>query len=259
MFPMVKDLGIKGIQIDDWGSYAQSFPMNDRYIQKLYMDEAEKCGIKITSLGCNDFARQGGFVNRLGTPEGDISVLAILTALKICERMNIPVAMFPCFWKGFLNTEDDIENASEMLRFVCKYYDDTPVNISIETVMSPAKIKEVLNYVGADSLKIYYDTQNTQYFSNAYPPGELSELDIRDISEIHFKDGLMKQQACRPLGTGETFFKETVNVLKKKGYDGWCVIENYYMRPTWLGETNDPYQSIETDVKCLQEIFSSSS
>ena len=74
MFPLAKELGLDGIQIDDWSSWEHSFPLSDKKIRKSYLDAARETGMAIPSMGCNGFSRLGGFVNRLGTHEGEMSV-----------------------------------------------------------------------------------------------------------------------------------------------------------------------------------------
>lgn len=255
MFPIAKSLGLDGIQIDDWSSWEHNFPMADETVQRLYLTAAEETGIRIPSLGCNGFSRLGGFVNRLDTPEGQMSVKALLKAKEICEAMEIPLAMFPCCWSGFIRTEEDLENAAEMLRQVCWYYDDSPVNIAIESILSPEQYSELFRYVGSKSLKIYYDTQNTQYFGGIYPPDEMRRICIEDVAEIHFKDGLKNVQGCVQYGDGETGFQQMADILREKGYAGWCVIENFYMKQTWRVKDRNVYQCITEDVKRLKEMF----
>ena len=255
MFKVAKELGLDGIQIDDWSSWEHSFPMSNKAVQQQYLSAAAENGMSIPSIGCNGFSRLGGFVNRLGTFEGDMSVKALLKTREICEEMNIPLAMFPCCWSGFIRTEEDLENAADMLRKVCRYYDDSPVDIAMESVLTPEQYAELFRYVGSKSLKIYYDTQNTQYSANAFPPEEMQRINIGDVAEIHFKDGFLKAQGCVFYGDGETGFSEMVQVLKEKEYNGWCVIENFYMKPSWTVTSMDPLQCIAVDVKRLKNAF----
>lgn len=255
MFPVLKELGLDGIQIDDWSSWEHSFPMSDPTVQRLYLTAAEQAELKIPSMGCNGFARLGGFVNRMGTERGRNSIKALLVTKDICEEMGIPLAMFPCCWDGFIRTQEDLENAGEMLRDVCRYYDDSPVDIAMESILTPKQYTQLMSYVGSKSLKIYYDTQNTQYFGDAYPPDELRQMDIKNIAEVHFKDGLKKVQGCLQYGDGETGFSEAADILKTGGYDGWLVIENFYMKPTWRGAESNVYRAIAEDVKRLKKAF----
>lgn len=255
MLKVIKELGLDGLQLDDWSSWEHGFPMADPVVQKLYCSAAEQTGLVFPSMGCNGFSRLGGFVNRLGTEEGKRSVSALIRTKEICESMGIPLAMFPCCWAGFIRTQEDLENTAEMLRQVCKYYDDSSVNIALESILTPEQYQELFRYVGSKSLKIYYDTQNTQYFGNAYPADELMKISVSDLAEVHFKDGLKTTQGCVAYGDGETGFQDTVDVLKRKGYSGWCVIENFYMKPTWKNRDENVYQCIEEDVHRLRRAF----
>lgn len=256
MFAVMKELGLDGIQIDDWSSWEHNFVLSDKKVQEMYMRAAQEAQMQIPSIGCNGFSRLGGLVNRMGTDKGTQSLKALIKMREICEDMNIPLAMFPTCWSGYLHTEEDIENAAKMLREACKYYDDSPVNIAIESVLSPKQFRDLFSYVGSASLKIYYDTQNTQYFGHIYPPDEMRELDIADIAEIHFKEGLRESQGCLHYGDGETGFDEMVAILKEKAYDGWCVIENFYTKPSWRVQDKGIYDCIREDVSRLKKAFS---
>ena len=255
MFPIMKELGLDGIQLDDWSSWEHCFPLADKKVQELYVNAAEESGMTIPSIGCNAFSRLGGFVNKIDSEKGKMSITALLKMREICEQMNIPLAMFPTCWDGYLKTDEDIENAAKMLRSVCKYYDDSPVDIAIETVLTTSQFESLFSYVDSKSLKIYYDTQNPQYFGNIYPPDEMRLIDISRVAEIHFKDGKANSQGCLHYGDGETGFSEMVSVLREKGYNGWCVIENFYTKPSWLVKEKDIYSCIKEDTLRIKAAF----
>ena len=46
LFPKLKELGIDGIQVDDWDGHAACNPMCDPYVQSLYLENADKYGIE---------------------------------------------------------------------------------------------------------------------------------------------------------------------------------------------------------------------
>ncbi|MCQ4746118.1 hypothetical protein, partial [Blautia producta] len=56
VFSIAAGLGADGIQVDDWGSYSQSFPMAEQRIQNMYIEEAKRWGMEIPSMGCNGFS-----------------------------------------------------------------------------------------------------------------------------------------------------------------------------------------------------------
>ena len=255
MFPLCKEVGLDGVQIDDWSSWEHSFPLSDKKVQDLYLDMVKRTGVSIPSMGCNGFSRLGGFTNRVGTEEGQQSINAILQSRKICEEMSIPLVMFPCCWSGFIKTEEDLENMAKMLRLVAPAFESSPVELAIESVLSPKQYADLFSYVGSNKMKIYYDTQNPQYFASVYPPDEMRELDISTVAEIHFKDGLRKSQGSVYYGEGETGFADMVSVLKEKGYEGYLVIENFYNKVTWSHKEESVWVSIKEDVKRLKQAF----
>ena len=46
-------------------------------------------------------------------------------------------------------------------------------------------------------------------------------------SQLHVKDGINEPGGCL-LGEGNTDFFPQMEILKKHGYEGWIIIENYY-------------------------------
>ena len=255
VFGIAAGLGADGIQVDDWGSYSQSFPMAEQRIQNLYIEEAKRWNMEMPSMGCNGFSWSGGLVNRLGTPEGDISLLAIRTGIRACADMGIPLLMLPCCWDGFLRTKEDIENAADMLRMTCKEAEELDITVAVESVLSPERWMEISDYVGSKAFKIYYDTQNSQYFAGANPPEELRRLEVSDIAEVHFKEGLIDLQGSRCFGEGETNFYESADILRKKGYEGWLIIENFYRKPAFQSDCKDVYEAMGKDVTTLRRVF----
>ena len=155
-----------------------------------------------------------------------------------------------------IKTEEDLENMAKMLRLVAPAFESSPVELAIESVLSPKQYADLFSYVGSNKMKIYYDTQNPQYFASVYPPDEMRELDISTVAEIHFKDGLRKSQGSVYYGEGETGFADMVSVLKEKGYEGYLVIENFYNKVTWSHKEESVWASIKEDVKRLKQAFS---
>lgn len=45
IFQRLKELGIDGIQLDDWDGSAQNNPLCDPYVQKLYSEAAKKVAL----------------------------------------------------------------------------------------------------------------------------------------------------------------------------------------------------------------------
>lgn len=59
----LKELGIDGIQVDDWDGHAACNPMCDPYVQSLYLENADKYGIEMISMGGNALGKEGGMIH----------------------------------------------------------------------------------------------------------------------------------------------------------------------------------------------------
>jgi sugar phosphate isomerase/epimerase len=78
---------------------------------------------------------------------------------------------------------------------------------------------------------IYFDTQNYYLHEKANVAAMVEPL-ISHICEVHVKDG--RESDIEPsgalLGKGDSGFFDTMDELRKWGYSGWLISENFYDR-----------------------------
>lgn len=252
---IASELGFDGIQVDEWGGYRESFPMSNKRVQEGYLEASQKYGVELISFGANSFAKGGGLLNHMDSDHGKISLKGLEINIQTCHDMRIPIIMLPCFWKGFIKTEEHYKNVIEMLKVACQMAKDKNIIIALESALEADRIMEVLTKVNEENLKIYYDTENSNFFNNANAAEEINTLGKENIIQVHVKDGTKEILGCKILGQGETGFSESVKKIKEIGYDGYIVTENFYNVPPLGRIGQDPIEIIQKDLNILKENF----
>jgi sugar phosphate isomerase/epimerase len=72
------------------------------------------------------------------------------------------------------------------------------------------------------------------------------------ICEIHVKDGKGKDLSGALLGQGDTDFYGCIEVIKKHGFEGWIVSENYYDQKPLSEQNSDLKALIKQDLEILK-------
>lgn len=151
---------------------------------------------------------------------------AFQAAVKTATELNIPKLQVPSFCESFINTDDDFEQTIESFHFLCGLAEGTDLIIGTENALSAEKQLELLDRVGSDRLKIYFDTRNAFAMSGLDSAAILETL-YPHICEVHIKDGT-DNGPSQPLGKGNSGFFQCMEILRDKEYTGWLLLENDY-------------------------------
>ena len=250
------ELGLDGIQIDDLGGYRACFPLANKRIQRGYLEASQQYGVELASLGANSFAKGGGLVNTPGTPEWEISRLGLEVNIDACAAMGIPVLMLPCFWRGYIFTDEHFENCVNMLKLACQMAAEKNITLALESVLPAEKLVQLLALPGYENLKVYYDTENSWHFADASPSEELRILGKDRIAQIHLKDGTKETQGFKILGEGDTGVLMSMETIKEIGFDGYLILENFYNKPPMLPNIGmDALELIKKDIAVIKSVF----
>jgi sugar phosphate isomerase/epimerase len=102
---------------------------------------------------------------------------------------------------------------------------------------------------------IYFDTQNYYLHEKANVAAMVEPL-ISHICEVHVKDG--RESDIEPsgalLGKGDSGFFDTMDELRKWGYSGWLISENFYDRGPIGKLCDDPKALMLKDYQGLEDI-----
>lgn len=248
------DVGFEGIQLDI-GSYERNFPKTKRCVQDAYLEAADRFGIQYTSIACNeldnfDMVAQKGFTERA------IAFKTITSAIDAAAAMGIPTVMVQSFKASALETDQDLERAVNVIRQVSDYaLERGEITIGLENLLSVENLLRLIDAVGKPNVKIYFDTQNYYLSEKADVAGMVEPL-ITHICEVHVKDGYEAdiEPSGALLGKGDSGFFDTIAELRRCGYSGWLISENFYDRGPVSKLNNDPRALMLQDYQVLKSI-----
>lgn len=255
IFQRLKELGIDGIQLDDWDGSAQNNPLCDPYVQKLYSEAAKKSGVACIGMAGNALGREGGMLFSPETERGKQCWSTFAAALDACDAMRIPVYLAPAFFAGFPRTQAERKSIVKRLKEACDYAAKTEVCVALESIFSAEELLSIWDEIAAPNFGIYYDTQNPVTYAGIDVAADLRKIGPGKIVQIHVKDGVNCVQGSVHLGCGETRFEEAAQAIRDIGYDGWIVLENYYSRPCFQSDYRDPWDRIAKDVEIAKRTF----
>jgi sugar phosphate isomerase/epimerase len=246
---LVGELGLQGMQLDV-GPYERGFPKSRPVVQDAYLEMAEASGIGFPSMAARVSDYYTMFLSR-SEEESAIVRTGIAKAIDTCAAMSIPILLVPNFVKSAITGEQEFREAVEVFKWACDRAGESRITVAAENTLSTADTKRFMAEVERPNLKLYFDTQN--YFLNeGYDtPGMLEQL-IEYVCQIHVKDGKGADLSGALLGQGDTDFYASIQVVKKHGYRGWIVLENYYDQEPLSEQNSDPTALIREDLRILQ-------
>lgn len=248
------EVGFEGIQLDV-GSYQQNFPKTKPCVQKAYLEAASKYGIQYTSIDCNELDHYN-MVAPKGFPERAIAFKTIIAAIDAAAAMKIPNVMVQNFKASALETEQDIERAINVLRQVSDYaLEKGDITIGLENLLSVENLLRVIDEIGNPNVKVYFDTQN-YYLDAKVDVAAMVEPLLPYICEVHVKDGYEAdiEPSCALLGEGDSGFFATIAELRRCGYSGWLVSENFYTRGPIGRLSDNPMEQLIKDYQTMKSI-----
>lgn len=138
------------------------------------------------------------------------------------SAVGAQVILVAFFGKGSLLNGKEVKKADvdvvvQRLKDAAPKAKQKGVILGIENTLAAAHNMDILNRIGSDAVKIYYDIYNLT--GQGYDvPAEIRLLKDR-IAIFHFKNG------PEYLETGKVKFEPSVAAIQEIGYKGWIVLE----------------------------------
>jgi sugar phosphate isomerase/epimerase len=223
-----KEAGIEGMELPVRDS-GEKLQLSDPAIRQGYKRQMQETGVAISSLmmgllNTNPLAsdpRAPGWLEQSIDAAKDLGAKVILVAFFGKGDLRQP--------DGTLKTED-VNMVVKRVQTAARRAKDSGVILALENTLSAKQNVEILERIGNQAVKLYYDVGNST--RNGYDvPSEIRFLKDR-IACIHFKDGKSY------LGEGEIKFEPIAAAIKDIGYQGWIVLE-----------TSDPSKNSVADAK----------
>ncbi|OUN00291.1 MAG: hypothetical protein BAA02_02130 [Paenibacillaceae bacterium ZCTH02-B3] len=248
------ELGLEGVQLEI-GTYEDGFPLSRPSVQREFLDSASEYGVRFTSIAAR-VTDQYDMTQPAGTEDSRIVWEAIVRSIEAAEAMKIPSVMIGSFLASDIKTEEDLVRTAEVLTDACDYAAKRGIVIAAENVLSPDDMHRMAKMIGRPNLKLLFDTQNYKLFRGYDPAEALERLAPLLCDQVHVKDGSGGQISAALLGEGDSGFFRTMETLKKIGYSGWLLLENYYFKEPLRSRQPDLVKLILEDKRILTEALS---
>ncbi|MGL6193271.1 MAG: sugar phosphate isomerase/epimerase family protein, partial [Thermoguttaceae bacterium] len=233
-FKIGKELGFEGVEVSF--EPEGEFSLRKKDNRKVFLDAAKKEDMQISSLAM-------GVLNGrpLATvPEAEEWVSECVDSMQEMEVNNVLLAFFG---DGDIKDNTDArKTVVEKLKKLAPKAEKTKRVLGVESYLNAKEHLEMLEAIGNDAVKIYYDEQNM--LTKEYPIYEDIELLLKEkaICQIH-----AKEYGSR-LGKGKVDFSKLRALLDKYDYKGWIVVES--------AVTGDWKESQKENAAFLKKLFS---
>lgn len=232
-FEVAKELGFNGVEVS-WqptGPFSLSVTEN----HKKFKEAATKTGITISSLAM-------GILNQEPLATTEEAEGWIENCIDTMQELNVPGTLLAFFGKG--DIKDDLQArkiVTKKLKRLAPLAAAKNKVLAVESYLNAREHLDLLQAVGNDAVKVYYDEQNM--LTKGYPIYDDMELLLKEkaIFQLH-----VKEYDAR-LGEGKVDFKKIRTLLEKYDYDNWIVVESS-VRGDWK-------ESQAANVVFLNELF----
>ncbi len=226
-------LGLEGVQVS-LVPKGDSLVLLQKDAQRAYQSAMEKTGVAIPSFAIGD-------LNDIPLHKDPRAEKWLSEGIDVAREMRVGIILVPFF--GPADLKDDAAGEKAVvaaLKRLAPKAEKAGVVLAVESYLSAAGHRRIIDAVGSPAVRVYYDTANSQ------SAGYDINAEIRDlgslICEMHAKDDKDLY------GKGDIDFKAVRASMAAIGYSGWFVLEGSKYP---LGRE----QSLAYDLKFLREVF----
>jgi sugar phosphate isomerase/epimerase len=209
---LAKELGLDGVEVSyqPEGEFSLSQPKN----RELFLETAKKESAEIASLAV-------GILNHEPLATAEPAEGWVADCIDAMAAMNVKNVLLAFFGNGDIKDSVESRNkAIEKLKRLARKAEEKKVVLGIESYLNAASHLNMLEKIGNDAVKVYYDERNM--YEKRYPIYEDLETLLKEkvVCQIH-----MKEYNAR-LGKGRIDFAKIRDLLEKYDYRGWLVVES---------------------------------
>ncbi len=211
--------GITGVELQ---VHFQKTTLWDRDTLEAYRRGAAKTGMQIPSLA--GIWAEGASLVKPGPAEE-----AIRKSIAAAEALKARVILAAAFNANCprMDQEASYGPVVEMLQKVAGAAAGAGVTLGLETSLSPADDKKLIDLVARPAVKVYYDADNVERFGHKGQGAAGHEIIGKSrIAQIHVKneDRLLEEP-------GRVEWTAALQAIRRIGYQGWLVFESSHSGP----------------------------
>jgi sugar phosphate isomerase/epimerase len=216
MFTVAKEIGFDGIEYCIGGGYKESLLWQEDGHEKLKA-LADKDGMEICSLSPGVFSSLNPVVPEAEKrAEGREMLTHVIEVCPLLETDSILAPMFPRDFAEW--PQETWQMLIDGFKPLAEVAEKHKVYLDLETTFNADQLLMIIDKVGSDYIKVYYDVANQT--NRGYDiVAELRQIGD-NIGMIHAKDTDGKM-----LGEGRVDFKGVDAAIRDIGYDGYIVLE----------------------------------
>ena len=208
---LAKQLGLDGVQVS-MGSVDDDLKLRRPDVQRAYREAATTHGVRIGGVALD-------LLNQVPYKSDPRTEQWVSDSIDVARALGVRVVLLAFFERGDLR--NDAAGQAEVVRRlkrVAAKAEQQGVLLGIESWLSAAEHVRLIDAVGSDNVRVYYDLAN----STQMEYGILAEIRLlgrHRICEFHAKEnGFL-------LGQGRIDFAAVRKAMDDIGYAGWIQIE----------------------------------
>jgi sugar phosphate isomerase/epimerase len=207
---LAEKLGFDGVQVSI-GKGIDKLPLSDPALQKKFLDESKRVGLKVESL-CLDI------LHRNYLKSDPLGQRRVADSIPIARAMGVRVVLLPFFGKGALETVAEMDKVGDALKEIAPAAEKAGVILGLEDTISARDNVRIMDRTKSPAVLTYYDVGNSTK-GGFDVVEEIRWLSGARICEVHLKDN------PHYLGEGTIDFKAVVDALADAGFDRWAQLE----------------------------------
>lgn len=226
-FDTAKKLGLTGLQYS-FAKKGDGIDLRDKQSRETIRQTVAETGVSIASLGMAILNKMP-YSTHPDSQQIVIDCIQTMALMKeeadaladreLASKVAPNVVLFGFFGKGDINGRPDlIDKVIGRFREVAPLAEKHGVTLGIESLLSEADHRRIIDSVGSPAVKVYYDTANSNRMGyDIYK--EMKSLGKDNICQVHVKENRQL------MGKGVIDFQRVRTVLDSIGYDDWLILE----------------------------------
>lgn len=212
-FDVARLIGLDGIMVD-MGNVENNLHIRQKKLREDYLKESARTGIAISSLAM-------GIYNRVPFHTDERVQEWVRGSIDAAQDLRVEVLLLAFFNASDLRNDDARKAAAvRHLRSLMPYAEEKGIILGIESYLDAREHIEIMEKVGSENLKVYFDFRNTA--DAGYDPVvEFKKLGKDRVCELHMKEnGFL-------LDEGSVDWKAVSKAVGQTRYkgSGWMQIE----------------------------------
>ena len=254
LIPKASEAGLGGLQVSV-GTDPENVPLRQEAVRQTYRELGERHGITFHSVAA------GSLLNRIPLKSEPQSAVYVIDAVEAAAALGAGNILIAFFGNGDLRLRDstgDFRNTSdgpfasyeldtqgvtrvvEALRQIVPRAEEAGVVLGLENTLTAQQNLELIDRIGSDVVKVYYDVGNSTAYGYDVP-GEIRQLGKDRICEIHLKETLSLEDPQKGLlgapEQGGVDFEAAAAACRDIGYDKWYVLETSGREDRFIEDT----------------------